>query len=140
MSRYISDNLRQLVSKRAEYRCEYCCLSEKRSFFTFHIDHIVSLKHGGKTLAKNLALACPICNINKGSDIATFLDNIREPIRFFNPRTDIWEDHFHADTSGLLIAKTVIGEATNKIFDLNHPESIIERREMIRLGIFQEKY
>jgi hypothetical protein len=136
MSRYIPDALRKIVAHRAHYRCEYCRLLAEDSFFPFHIDHIVSIKHGGKTTASNLAYACQICNWNKGSDIATFLNNLRTPVRFFNPRIDIWDDHFDIEPTGFISEKTEIGAATIKIFDINQPDSIIERREMIRLNIF----
>lgn len=136
MSRYVSESLSRLVAVRANFRCEYCRLREIDSFFTYHIEHIVSLKHGGLTISENLAYACQICNYNKGSDIATFLNDISTPIRFFNPRTDNWNDHFEADTSGLIMPKTSIGEATIKILNINHPDSIIERGEMIRRSIF----
>lgn len=136
MSRYVSETLRRLVAVRANFRCEYCRLRELDSFFTYHIEHIVSLKHGGLTVEENLAYACQICNYNKGSDIATFLDDISIPIRFFNPRTDTWNDHFEIDLSGLILPKTAIAEATIKIFGMNHPDSIIERGEMIRRNIF----
>lgn len=137
MSTYVPETLRKLVAKRAGHRCEYCRISAIDSFFDFHIDHIISLKHGGKTAAENLAYSCQICNMNKGTDLYTFLENPAEPLRFFNPRTDIWTEHFKADTTGVIVPKTPIGAATLKIFDLNHPESIIERREMIRFGIFE---
>ena len=134
--RYISESLRVLVAERAMRRCVYCRLPESRSFFAFHIDHIVSLKHSGATTAENLAFACQICNLNKGSDIATFLENPTEPVRFFNPRKDIWTEHFDVDELGFIEAKTLVGEATIKIFDLNYLDSIIERREMLLFGIF----
>lgn len=111
MSRYISDELRKFVAKRAEYRCEYCCAYERHSFL---IEHIISLKHGGKSEAENLAFACPLCNINKGSDIATIIDSPNHPIRFFNPRTDLWDNHFNVEPSGFLDAKSKVGEATIK--------------------------
>lgn len=36
---------------------------------------------------------------------------------------------------GLLTAVTDIGVGTCKVLDLNHPDSIIERRELIRLNL-----
>ena len=136
MSRYLSNKLKELVPKRANFRCEYCRLSAEFSYFPFHIEHIISLKHGGKTISLNLAYACPLCNIKKGSDIATFLNNPDVLIRFFNPRIDNWNDHFNIEETGLIAAKTPIGEATIKIFNFNHPDSIIERAEMIRFDSF----
>lgn len=58
------------------------------------------------------------------------------PIRFFNPRIDIWDDHFDIEATGLISEKTLIGAATIKILDINQPESIIERCEMIRFNLF----
>lgn len=136
MSRYIPDTLRTVVANRADFRCEYCRVYSATSFFSFHIDHVVSIKHGGETNADNLAYACPICNLNKGPDIATFLDDITMPVRLFNLRIDYWHDHFTAEETVLLTAQTDVGTATIKILGLNHPDSIIECREMIRFGIF----
>ncbi len=135
MSVYIAENLRQLVINRASMRCEYCGLSLANAYFAFHIDHIVSLKHGGLTIAKNLALACALCNLNKGSDIATFLTTSQVPTRFFNPRTDDWNAHFEVLSTGVLSPKTDIGEATIKILKLNHVDAIIERQEMIKFNL-----
>jgi HNH endonuclease len=132
---YIPEPLRAEVFKRANYQCEYCLINETLSFFAFHVEHILSLKHGGKTELNNLALACPICNLHKGTDIATVLPGFAEPVRFFNPRLDNWLDHFSIELSGLIIAKTSIGEATVKILHLNHVDSIIERSEMLNRGI-----
>jgi hypothetical protein len=135
MSVYIPENLRQLVTTRANMRCEYCRLSLVNAYFAFHIDHIVSLKHGGLTIAKNLALACALCNLNKGSDIATFLTTSQVPTRFYNPQTDDWNAHFEVLSTGVLTPKTDIGEATIKILKLNHVDAIIERQEMLRYNM-----
>lgn len=136
MSEYISPTLRASVAKRASHRCEYCGLPAEYSFFRFHIDHIISLKHGGKTALENLAYSCSICNEYKGTNIATVLDDPSVLVRFYNPRTDTWHDHFDVEPSAKIIAKTSVGEATIKIFNLNHPESIIERRGLMELGVY----
>jgi hypothetical protein len=38
--------------------------------------------------------------------------------------------------SAEITPKTLEGKATIKIFNLNHPESIIERRGLIELGVY----
>jgi 5-methylcytosine-specific restriction endonuclease McrA len=58
MSEPISTNLRQLVYKRAMGRCEYCLMHQDVSPYTHEIDHLIARKHGGQTVAENLALAC----------------------------------------------------------------------------------
>jgi hypothetical protein len=89
---YISAELRREVISRANSICEYCLIHEDDTFFGCHVD-IISQKHGGLTDINNLAFACSICNLRKGSDIASLTHN-GMLIRLFNPRTDIWTDHF----------------------------------------------
>ena len=136
MSRYISPTVRQTVAKRAQFRCEYCKIFERYAFLPFHIEHIISIKHGGQSTEDNLAYACSICNLNKGSDIATIIEKDIKPIRFFHPRIDNWTEHFKVENTGIITPLTNIGKATIKIFKLNHPESIIERYNMIQKNIF----
>jgi hypothetical protein len=63
----ISARLRRLVVKRAHDRCECCGLAQAGQEATFHIDHVVPLIVGGKTILENLALACVSCSLRKGS-------------------------------------------------------------------------
>ena len=64
---YIPAHLRQLVSARANHRCEYFGLSQHGQASTFHIDHIVPLAVGGPTTSDNLALACVSCSLYKAA-------------------------------------------------------------------------
>ena len=127
MSRYISENLRQLVKDRAGFCCEYCKIHEEDAFYPHQIDHIISLKHEGETIIENLAFACFPCNNFKGTDIGTILLPDKIFIRLFNPRTDIWAEHFEQD-EGVIYAKTSIGKATVKTLKLNEVDRIIERQ------------
>ena len=127
MSRYIPDNIRLAVKKRANYCCEYCRLHQDDFFFPFEIDHILSVRHGGQTVLINLALSCSLCNRNKAADIGTYLDGKRRFVRLFNPRIDIWTEHFEVN-HGEILALTSIGRATVKLLDLNNPDRIILRQ------------
>jgi HNH endonuclease len=98
----------------------------------FEVDHILAVKHGGKTEISNLAYACLRCNRCKGTDFATFLSVQKEPVLFFNPRNDFWFDHFES-ISGHIYAKTPIGEATLKIFQLNFPIERLMIRQVLEL-------
>ena len=68
---YVPAALRQLVTQRANEKCEYCLYPHDASFLSFEIEHILSEKHSGATTEDNLALACPYCNRFKGSDIGS---------------------------------------------------------------------
>ncbi|WP_395089464.1 hypothetical protein [Armatimonas sp.] len=73
----------------------------------------------------NLACACFLCNKNKGSDLAS-LSLAGDLTRFFNPRMDSWAEHFHI-IGELIVPRTAIGEATERIFAFNTPERCEER-------------
>ncbi len=128
MSRFISETLRLFVFQRANFCCEYCRVPQVSIFIKLHIEHIKSLKHGGKTDENNLASSCSSCDFFKGSDLGTFLDD-DNLTRFFNPRKDIWDAHFEI-SEGVIYSKTSIGEATVRIFQFNTPERIILRKEL----------
>jgi 5-methylcytosine-specific restriction endonuclease McrA len=82
----IPKQLKDLVRKRAHYRCEYCLLPEGFSIVSFHIDHITPEKHRGLTEDHNLCLACNECNLRKGTDYGSFDPATGEHQFFFNPR------------------------------------------------------
>ena len=54
------------------------------------VDHIIAEKHGGATSEVNLALTCSLCNLRKGSDIASLDPETGELTRLFNPRDQSW--------------------------------------------------
>lgn len=135
MSRFVTPKQRQRVAERAKFCCEYCRLPEIDTYLGFHFDHIISWRHGGNTNFNNLAYACPDCNRNKGTDLGTLIDGSREIIRFFNPRSDNGSEHYVLQETGFIASITDIGRATTKMLDFNHPDHIIERTLLIRLGL-----
>lgn len=133
MDRYITDRLRRLVTTRANYCCEYCLLYQDDTFFGCEVDHIISVKHGGQTVEANLAYTCFICNRRKGSDIGSILWKTGALVRFFNPRTDSWKEHFSLE-GAIIKPQTDIGEVTARILDFNHSDRILERQVLIAVG------
>lgn len=131
MGTYIPDRLRLLIANRAQRRCEYCQFHEEDSFLSFQIDHIISLKHGGETQEDNLAWTCFSCNNNKGSDIGTILFPDKLFIRLFNPRIELWDEHFEI-IDYMIHPKSLIAEATIKVLKLNEVERIMERQVINR--------
>lgn len=139
MTHRISEKQRLAVVSRANSICEYCLVPEFFLATTFHIDHIRSQKHGGKTTLDNLAYTCPHCNQNKGSDIATFIDEETDQlIRFFNPRKDRWHEHFQVN-EGEILPLSPIGQATIRILGFNQTERIILRKMLIEIGFYPSK-
>ena len=133
MASRITAALRRAVERRAEFVCEYCLIHADDVYVGCQVDHVVSEKHGGPTTLENLALACSFCNRQKGSDIGSIERVTGKFIRLFNPRTDLWGDHFRL--VGVRIAwKTPMGEATVRLLKLNSPMRIEERRVLKRHG------
>ena len=127
MSSYVNPEIREIVAGRANYVCEYCLIAEEDAYFRFQVEHIISRKHGGSSEIDNLALACVFCNRYKGSDIASLIPAKNELIRFYNPRSDRWREHFRLN--GVVIAElTEIGEATIRILQMNHDDQILDRQ------------
>src|SRR5262249_2207996 len=92
---HIPAALRRLVRERADGRCEYCLIPESVTLALHTIDHIIAEKHGGQTVAENLALCCTIDNGHKGSDLASVDPDTGAIVPLFHPRQDSWSDHFH---------------------------------------------
>jgi hypothetical protein len=130
---YITADLRRLVVVRAEALCEYCLIAEDDTFFGCEVDHIISEKHGGATDVDNLALACVFCNQARGSDVGSFHRETNAFVRFFNPRSDRWADHFELIGSRIQ-ATSLIGEVTLRILGFNSGERILERKTLQELG------
>jgi hypothetical protein len=110
MARWISAELRQTVANRAKQLCEDFLIAEADTFYGCEVDHIISLKHGGSSDPDNLAYACAPCNRAKGSDVAS-ISVSGEFTRFYNPRTDRWNEHFRLEGASIQ-QLTTIGEVT----------------------------
>ena len=124
---YVSADLRRLVMARAEGLCEYCLVAEEDTFYGCEVDHVISEKHGGPTELENLAMACAVCNWAKGSDIGSIDWESGEFVRFFNPRTDRWADHFVL-VENRIEKVTSIGAVTARILGFNSGERLLERQ------------
>jgi hypothetical protein len=125
---------RHLVRQRADNRCEYCQLHQSNeSALPFHLDHVIAIKHRGSDDMENLALACGVCNRAKGTDLAGIDPDSGTLTRLFNPRTDLWADHFFRD-GPLILGKSAIGRATVWVLQMNVEQRVELRTLLLRLG------
>jgi hypothetical protein len=130
---YITAELRRLIVARAEGICEYCLIAEEDTFYGCEADHVISEKHGGDTGADNLAYACVFCNQAKGSDIGSIHWETQSFVRFFNPRTDDWSDHFRL-VGSRLEGITPVGIVTAQILGFNTSARLLERKTLMDAG------
>ncbi len=131
----ISNILKKLVINRAGNRCEYCRIPELLANYDFHIEHVVSIQHGGASSPDNLAFCCSFCNWKKGTNLATLLPPSDELVRLFNPRTQNWFEHFVND-GGTILPKTKTGEATIKLLEFNLLERVEIRQTLSIAGFY----
>jgi hypothetical protein len=135
VSREVGEPLRQYIAKRAGYRCEYCLLHEEAAGFPHQVDHVISRKHGGSSDERNLAYCCVACNRYKGADVAAIDPVSGRLVRLFNPRIEIWADHFSL-VGPVIEPLTEVGTATTRILRINAAERVIERQQLQRVGLY----
>ena len=122
----LPEELTGKVRARADGRCQYCLMHESLQGATFHIEHIIPLCQGGRSELANLALACPGCNLHKGSRITALDPFTGQSVPLFHPILQEWSAHFRL--SGYQIeGLNAVARATIEALNLNHP-----RRQRIR--------
>ncbi len=127
--------LREEVWQRARGICEYCRMSQEFEDYTFHLDHIRPVKHDGPDDSENLALCCPRCSLYKGANAAGFDPETDELTPLFNPRTQVWTDHF-AWNGAVVVGQTTVGRSTIQVMRINLQNRIEQRQALIDEGVF----
>jgi len=133
MSHLITYSLRQYVIERAARCCEFCLISQDDVPQQHEIDHLLARKHGGQSVAENLALTCFPCNRYKGADITAIDPDTQNIVPLFNPRVQVWSDHF-ALVGAKIVGRTPIGRATVALLRFNLPVRVDHRRLLIQKG------
>jgi hypothetical protein len=123
------------VWQRANDLCEYCRMPQELDATPFEIDHIIARKHGGPTVAANLALSCCFCNSHKGSDIAGLDSRTGKLMPLFNPRRHKCSRHFRW-RGAFLLGRTPIGRVTVALLNINDLLRVALRESLIDEGIF----
>ncbi|MFZ4576695.1 MAG: HNH endonuclease [Phycisphaerales bacterium] len=136
MSRsHIAKDLREQVAREACHRCGYCLTSARITGTPMEMDHIIPESLGGPTTRDNLWLACSMCNDHKGNRIAAPDPSTGEVVRLFDPRRQLWSDHFGWSEDGcMIVGKTPTGRATVIAVRLNRAEMVEARRAWVVVG------
>lgn len=129
-----SASQRREVYERAGGCCEYCRRSVDVRLVEFEIDHIVSRKYGGNESSDNLCLTCAPCNLHKGPEVAGIDPLTDEATRLFNPRQQIWREHFEINADGSHSGLTPEGRAKVAALRLNEAPRVEQRFSEILLG------
>ncbi len=126
---YISAEAEQRVRTATRNRCGYCLSPQHLVMARLEIEHIVPLAKGGSNDESNLWLACPLCNRHKGDKTAAVDPETGEIVPLFNPRTQVWSEHFRwSDDALRIIGLTPSGRATVIALHLSDDPDALEVR------------
>jgi hypothetical protein len=132
---YIAKALREQVTVEAHHRCGYCLTSSRIIGSPMELDHLVPESLGGPTVRETFWLACSMCNDHKGNRIAAPDPPTDAVVRLFDPRRQVWKEHFGWSPEGdLVIGKTTTGRATVAALRLNRAELVEARRAWVIVG------
>lgn len=132
---YIPAEVRQRVAEAARHRCGYCLTSKRIIGPLLEIEHIIPESRGGTVDEDNLFLACPMCNSHKSDRIEAVDPESGTTVPLFNPRTEVWDEHFEWVEEGTVIqGKTPKGRATVEALNVNHPDVVAARSLWVIAG------
>ncbi|NUO79784.1 HNH endonuclease [candidate division KSB1 bacterium] len=132
---YIPESVRQRVAEAARYRCGYCQTLQDIVGYPLHVEHIIPEAADGSSAEENLWLACLLCNNHKGSQTHAKDPVTQTEVPLFNPRTQVWAEHFAWIENGTqIVGSTAIGRATILALKLNAPVRIHARRRWASVG------
>ena len=94
---------------------------------------IIPTKHRGETNAENLCLACLECNRYKGSDFGSFDPDTGRITTLFNPRQQVWQDHFQLE-GARIIPLSPEARVTVFVLKLNNEIRVRAREALIEAG------
>ena len=133
---YIPVAIRRRVSEAAKFRCGYCLTQEVIIGMPLEIEHIIPEAQNGSSEEENLWLGCPSCNHHKSDTIEVLDEATNTIVPLFNPRLDVWNEHFYWEEDGLFVrGSTPTGRVTVVALQLNNPFVVRARRIWIAVGL-----
>lgn len=99
------------------------------------IEHILPRSLGGSDEEVNIWLSCGLCNRYKGSQTQG-IDPVNDAtVELFNPRTQVWTEHFRWSSDGAyIIGLTGVGRGTVTALRLNNELAVEVRRNWVLAG------
>lgn len=125
----ISDTaIRNEVRQRAEFKCEFCSISETDSGGELSIDHFRPKSKGGNDNLNNLIYCCIRCNQYK----LDYWPIVPDDSKLWNPRIESFGEHFLKLDDGTLYPLTSAGAFTLNRLRLNRPPLVSNRLRKLK--------
>jgi uracil-DNA glycosylase len=97
--------------------------TKRDDVFSFHVEHIIALKHGGSQQLENLAYACQHCNLHKGPNLSGIDPDTGAITSLFHPRQHTWVGHFSIDQF-CIVGLTPAGRTTVHVLAMNDSDRV----------------
>lgn len=131
----LPDPIRARVQDAAGDRCGYCLSPQRFVMAKLEVEHIIPRALGGSDEETNLWLSCGLCNRYKGSQIKSTDPATGATVDLFNPRTQLWREHFRWSVdASYIIGITDVGRATVEALKLNNELAVEVRRNWVLAG------
>ncbi|MDQ2746490.1 MAG: HNH endonuclease [Acidobacteriota bacterium] len=123
------------IIEAANNRCGYCLIHQQYTNSILEIEHIIPKSKGGTNSEENLWLSCGSCNRYKGMQTEAFDEETKKLVKLFNPRRQIWTEHFAWSEDGtFILGITLIGRASVNALKFNNEIAVSARRNWILAG------
>ena len=130
---YIPEKLKEKVRQTANNRCGL--FLQKYLPNALRIDHIQPISKGGTNDEEHLWLLCETCNGAKSNKVEGFDTETQTSVPLFNPRTQIWDEHFKwSNDYTRIIGKTPTGRGTVAELNLNKERIVEVRKNWVSAG------
>jgi len=131
----ITSKLNLKIIEEAGNRCGYCLSHQQYTNSKLEIEHYIPKSKGGMKAEENLWLSCGLCNRYKGTQTDGFDKETQNIVALFNPRRQIWTEHFAWSADGTRITGlTPTGRVTVNALKLNNEIAVEVRRNWILAG------
>jgi len=134
----ISIEVREGVRQLADYRCEYCGVSEIDTGGELTLDHFCPILHGGTDEPANLVYCCVKCNQYK-ADFWPDVEDIAADRQLVHPRQEDLGLHLVQAADGTLRGLTSRGQFHIERLRLNRPQLVAYRqRKRLNLIVYRQ--
>jgi len=124
------------VREAGRNRWGYCLSPQYLVMARLEIEHILPRAKGGTDEESNLWLSSPLCNRYKADWTVARDPETGEVTALFNPRLQLWSEHFRWSADGLrIIGQTPVGRATVAALHIaDDPDALLVRAFWVLAG------